>query len=47
MWALYVNSGGTYFHRLGVEYIPKKNRKLIGNRNITVNIFRIQAFNNV
>ena len=43
-----MNGGGTYFHRLGVEYIQKKkNRKLIGNRNITANIFRIQAFNNV
>ena len=30
----------TYFDNFGVEYIPKK---FIGNKNITTNIYRIQA----
>ena len=39
--ALYVNAKNvTYFDSFGVEYIPKKVRKLIGNKNIITNIYR-------
>ena len=31
----------------GVEHIPKEIKKLIGNKNIKANIFRIQANNSV
>ena len=33
----------TYFDSFGVEYILKEIRKLIDNKNITANIYRIQA----
>ena len=33
----------TYFDSFGVEYIPKEIMKLIGNKRILTNIFRIQA----
>ena len=33
-----------YFESLGVEHIPKGIRKFIGNKDITTNIFRIQAY---
>ena len=33
-----------YFESLGVEHIPKEIRKFIGNKDITTNIFRIQAY---
>ena len=32
----------TYFDSFGVEYILKEIRKLIDNKNITANIYRIQ-----
>ena len=31
----------------GVEHIPKEIRILIGNKNITVKIYRIQAYDSV
>ena len=34
----------TYFDRSGVEHIPKEIRKIIGNKNIITNIYRIQAY---
>ena len=34
----------TYFDSFGVEHIPKEIRKLIGNKNITTNIYRTQAY---
>ena len=44
MLALYENGDNvTYFDSFGVEYIPKEIKKFIGNRNITTNIYRIQA----
>ena len=45
--ALYVNNNNnlTYFDSFGVENIPKEIRKLIGNKNIITNIYRIQAYN--
>ena len=42
--ALWVdNNDVTYFDSFGVEHIPKKSRAFIKNKNITTNIFRIQA----
>ena len=39
--ALYVNVNNIiYFDSFGVEHIPKKIRKFIGNKNITTNIYR-------
>ena len=46
--ALDVNAENvTYFDSFGVEYIPKKIRKFIGNKNIITNIYRIQAYDSV
>ena len=33
----------TYFGSFGVEHIPKEIRKIIRNKNIITNIYRIQA----
>ena len=44
--ALYaLNNNVTYFESFGIEHIPKEIRKFIDNKNIAVNIFRIQAYN--
>ena len=41
---MYVNDDNvTYFDSSRVEYIPKENEKFIDNKNITTNIYRIQA----
>ena len=32
-----------YFDRFGVEHIPEEIKKIIGNKNIKANIFRVQA----
>ena len=41
---LYVNGDDvTYFDSFGVEYISKKVKKLLGNKNITTKTYRIQA----
>ena len=43
--ALYVNAENVaYFDSFGVEHIPKEIRKLIANKNITTNNYRIQAY---
>ena len=45
---LYVNTKTvTYFDSFGVEHIPKEIKKFINNKNIIVNIFRIQAYDSV
>ena len=36
-----------YFHRFEVEHIPKEIRKLIENKNMITNIYRIQAYNSI
>ena len=42
---MYVNDNNvTYFDSFGVEHIPKEIRKLIGNKNVITNIFRIHAY---
>ena len=56
--ALYVNNKTiTYFDSFGVEHIPKKIMKFIGNeqsssakahnKNIITNIYRIQAYDSI
>ena len=41
---LYVNSDNvTSFDNVGVEYIPKEIKKIIGNKNITANVYRRTA----
>ena len=46
--ALYVqNKNVTYFYSFAVEHIPKKIRTFIGNKNITINIFRIKACDSI
>ena len=46
--ALYVNGNNIiYFDSFGVERIPKKLKKFIGNKNIIKNIYRIQAYDSI
>ena len=46
--ALYVkNNEVTYLDSFGVEYIPKEVKKAIGNKDIKINIFRIQNYNSI
>ena len=43
--SLYVkNNDVAYFDSFGVEHIPKEIKEIIGNKSITANIFRIQAY---
>ena len=45
---LYVNVNNiVYFDRFGVEHIPKEIKKIIGNKNIITNIYRIQAYDSI
>ena len=41
------NNNVTYFDSFGVEHIPKEIKAFIKNKNITTNIFRIQAYNSI
>ena len=41
------NNNVTYFGSFGVEHIPKEIKEFVKNKNITANIFRIQAYNSV
>ena len=42
---MYVNDNNLiYFDNFGVEHIPKEIKKLTGDRNITINIYRMQAY---
>ena len=41
------NNNVTNFDSFGVEHIPIEIKKFIGNKNITTNIFRIQAYNSI
>ena len=36
-----------YFDSFGVEHIPNKIRKFIGNKYFKTNIYRIQAFDSI
>ena len=45
---MYVNSKNvTYFYSFEVEHIPKEITNLIGNKSITTNIYRIQAYDSI
>ena len=41
------NDDVTYFDSFGVEHIPKENKAFINNKNLTTNIFRIQAYDSI
>ena len=41
------SNDATCFYNFKVEHIPKDIKKLIGNRNISTNIFRIQAYDSI
>ena len=46
--ALYVNGNNImYFDSFGVEHIKKEIKKIIGNKNIITNIYRIQAYDSI
>ena len=46
--ALYVIAENlTYSDSFGVKHIPKEVRKFIGNKNITTNIYIIQAYDSI
>ena len=46
--ALYVqNNDVTYFDSFGVEHISKEIKTFISNKNIKINIFRIQAYDSI
>ena len=46
--ALYIkNNNVIYFDSFRVEHIPKEIKKLIDNKNIKTNIFRIQAYDSI
>ena len=36
-----------HFDSFGVEHVPKEIKKLIGNKNIITNIYRIQAYDSI
>ena len=45
---LYVNANNIiYFDSCGVENIPKEIKKFIGNKNIIINNYRIQAYDSI
>ena len=41
------NNEVTYFDSFGVEHIPKEIKKIISNKNIKTNIFRIQSYDSI
>ena len=45
--ASYVNDNVICFDSFGIEHIPKKIKKFIGNKNIITNIYRIQAYDSI
>ena len=46
--ALSINDyNATYFDSLLIEHIPKEAEKLIGNKNITSNFYRKQAYHSI
>ena len=48
MDCLYVqNNDVTYFDNFGVEHIPEEIKTFVANKNIKINIFRIQAYNSI
>ena len=45
--ALYVRNNCIYFDSFGVEHIPNEIKQFIGNKSITSNIFRLQAYDSI
>ena len=41
------NKDAAYFDSFGVEHIPKEIKAFIKNKNITTNIFRLQAYHSI
>ena len=41
----YITSEIVYFNSFGVEHAPEEIKEFMGNKNITANIFRVQANN--
>ena len=41
------NNDVSYFDSFGVEHIPKEIKTFISHKNITTNIFRIQAYDSI
>ena len=41
------NNDVTYFDSFGVERIPREIKAFINNKNITTNIFRIEAYDSI
>ena len=39
-----LNNNVTYFDSFGVEHIPKEIKKIIENKNMKINIFKMQAY---
>ena len=37
----------TYFDSFGVEHVPKEVKKIIGNKYIVANVYRIQVYNSI
>ena len=37
----------TCYARFGIDHVLKENKKFIGNRNIIINIYKIQAFDSI
>ena len=48
LMALHMNCDNvTYFERVGVEYISKEIKKFRGNKNITINTYRVDASDSI
>ena len=45
--ALYVSNNVTYFDSFGVEHLAKEIKTFISNKNIKINIFRIQEYDSI
>lgn len=48
-WVLLLVNGnkGTYFGSFGVEHIPEEIKKFIRSKNITANIYKVQAYDSI
>ena len=42
-----LNNYVTYFDSFGLKHIPKETKTLISNKNIKINIFRIQTHDSI
>ena len=47
-WLYFVKKGEiVYFDSFGVEHVPEEIKKIIGNKNIKANIFRVKSNNSI